>query len=185
MRQFIERFQLWRRAKIAEREGSTPLDPLAFVIMLSLAWCVYVNHFPSAFMVRGREYFSAGRFSSLVRSQVTVGMVDHPDHGSQLPRSSTVHLRFFAASCSIGYLGFRPYRSRHYCVRLHGQEALSCVPRSGAFIALLKVPAAGQLRKIVQELTEKVPGNSRLAPKGAARYKRFGRVPPTGNLRSH
>ncbi len=61
-------------------------------------------------MVRGREYFSVGRFSSLVRSQVTVGMVDHPDNGSQLPRSTTVHLCVFVASCSIQYLAFRPYR---------------------------------------------------------------------------
>lgn len=41
MRRFMGRFQLWRREKIAESEGSNPLDPVAFVIMLSLAYGAY------------------------------------------------------------------------------------------------------------------------------------------------
>lgn len=37
----MERVQLWRREKIAEREGANPLDPVAFVIALSLAYGAY------------------------------------------------------------------------------------------------------------------------------------------------
>lgn len=41
MRRFVERFQLWHREKLAEREGSNPLSPAAFVIALSLAYDAY------------------------------------------------------------------------------------------------------------------------------------------------
>lgn len=41
MRRFAERLQLWRREKTAEREGSNPLSPVAFVSALWLAYRAY------------------------------------------------------------------------------------------------------------------------------------------------
>ena len=41
MRRFVERFQLWHREKLAERTGSNPLSPVAFVTVLALAHDAY------------------------------------------------------------------------------------------------------------------------------------------------
>ena len=100
--------------------------------------CVHADHFPSAGMACGHRGSTTGGISDFVRLQITLGLVDHSYHGRQLPHSDSIHLRLLVASRPIGYLAACPYWGRLHCLRLHREEAVLCVPRSGAFIALLK-----------------------------------------------